>query len=93
MNKNIGLFNILVDEMLAKQFPDIWFKGLYEFLDRQNLLDINLARNGDSIHLGPKGLAKYVGILKRCIFQREKIEQYSSKQGSTYAKVGSPEPT
>ena len=93
MNKNIGLFNILVDEMLAKQFPDIWFKGLYEFLDRQNLLDVNLARNGDSIHLGPKGLAKYVSILKRCIFQREKIEQYSSKQGSTYAKVGSPEPT
>lgn len=93
MNKNIRFFNMLVDEMLAKQFHDIWFKGLYEFLDRQNLLDINLTRNGDSIHLGPKGIARYVSILKRCIFHREKIEQYSSKQGSTHDKVGSTEPT
>ena len=92
MNRNIMLFNQLVDEMLAKQFYDIWFKGLYEFLDRQNMLDIKLTRNGDSIHLGPKGLAKYVSIIKRCVFQREKIEQYA-KQGSTNVKVGSPEPT
>ena len=44
---------------------------LYEFLDRQNLLDGKFTRNGDSIHLGNVGISKFVRVMKESIYNRE----------------------
>ena len=77
MNNHIMLYNELVDLMLKRCFPDIWFKSVHSFLDNQGLLNEKLTRNFDKIHLGPKGIALYVSIMKTCVFQRMKANQYS----------------
>ena len=95
MNHFISLYNGLVDEMLSINFPDIWFQGIYDFVDRQGLLDSKLIRQNDKIHLGKRGIAKLVRYLKVCVFRREKYETYilgSSQQESTL-QVGLSEPT
>ena len=94
MNSNITLFNRLVDEMLHFNFPDIWFQGIYSFVDSKGLLSNKLVRPNDNIHLGAKGIAKLVSYMKICVFNREKYEEHGSRmlQVST-PKVGSPEPT
>ena len=76
MNKNICLFNSLVDKMLYSNFPDIWFEGIYSFVDRQGMLSDKLRRPNDDIHLGPRGIAKLVTYLKICIYKREQFEKY-----------------
>ena len=95
MNHNIGLYNELVDQMLFDNFPDVWFEGIYNFLDNKGLLSIKLTRQNDEIHLNDRGIAKLVTYMKSCVFWREKSE--SSDQDSFYQEstqeVGSPEPT
>ena len=96
MNHNIGLYNELVDQMLFDNFPDVWFEGIYNFLDNKGFLSIKLTRQNDEIHLNDRGIAKLVTYIKSCVFWREKSEssiyQDGSYQGSTQ-EVGSPEPT
>ena len=95
MNHNIGLYNELVDQMLFDNFPDVWFEGIYNFLDNKGLLSIKLTRQNDEIHLNDRGIAKLVTYMKSCVFWREKSE--SSKLDSLYQEstqeVGSLEPT
>ncbi len=57
MNKNIEYFNVLVDEMLRHCFSELWFPGVWQFLDSKGLLSLNLVRKDDDIHLGDKGIA------------------------------------
>ncbi len=96
MNENITRYNDLVDNMLSECFPGIWFKGMYGFLDHQNLLSVKLARANDNIHLGSKGIAKLVTLIKICVFKREKQDSsmlaHPATQESTQM-VGSPDPT
>ena len=63
--------------MLDSYFPDVWFEGMYHFLDRQGLLDAKLTRSGDDIHLGRKGIGLYVSLMKKCVFRNLKLKQYS----------------
>ena len=86
MNEHIMYYNNLVGRMISHYFPDVWFEGIYSFLDRQGLLDAKLTRNGnDDIHLGKKGIALYVSLMKRCVFRRLRTRQYSNAtQGSTH---------
>ena len=96
MNYNISLYNGLVDEMLYVNFPDIWFDGIYNFVDNSGLLDSRLVRPNDKIHLGKRGIAKLVTYLKVCVFRREKFEKYMlghPKQESTPQEVGHSWPT
>ena len=97
MNLNIELYNELVDQMLMVNFPEVWFEGIYSFLDHQDMLSAKLTRENDKIHLNGKGIAKLVTYMKMCVFNREKFESSnylstSIYQGSTH-QVGSPEPT
>ena len=71
MNANIVTFNRIVDSMLLMCFPDVWFEGVSSFLDSDGLLSSKMTRGSDKIHLGPRGIAKFVSHVKRCIFQRE----------------------
>ena len=91
MNENIGKYNELVDHMLYTYFPDIWYEGIYSFLDNNGLLSKNLARGEDKIHLGSKGIAKLVRYIKTCVFQREKEVSFLGQESTQW--VGSPEPT
>ena len=99
MNSNITMYNELVDQMLFSCFNDIWFQGIYSFLDEQGMLSLKVARPNDKIHLGSRGIAKLVTYMKSCVFKREKMDSpklakhnmYMS-QGSTQM-VGSPDPT
>ena len=96
MNYNISLYNGLVDEMLYVNFPDIWFDGIYNFVDNSGLLDSRLVRPNDKIHLGKRGIAKLVTYLKVCVFRREKFEKHMlghPKQESTPQEVGHSWPT
>lgn len=101
MNVNIRLYNELVNHMLYECYPDVWFQGIYSFLDLHGKLSERLCRPNDKIHLGPKGIAKLVTYIKVCVFQREKrdifmkgnnIKSPSQTQESTQ-EVGSPDPT
>ena len=92
MNSNITRYNELVDHMLFANFPDIWFEGIYSFVDIQGLLATRLTRQNDKIHLSPSGIAKLVTYIKVCVFKREKYDARISNQKSAQ-KVGSPEPT
>jgi hypothetical protein len=71
MNQNIIRYNKLVDSMLQQRFPDTWFASVYSFVDNQGLLSSKLTRGSDSIHLGPRGVAKFVSHIKSCVFTRE----------------------
>ena len=66
----------LVDKMLEDCFPEIWFSSVRSFLDSQGLLSVKLSRNGDKIHLGSRGIALYVSLMKLCVFKRIKSRQY-----------------
>ena len=94
MNLNITMYNQLVAEMLELNFPDIWFQGIYSFVDNKGLIHARLTRENDQIHLSSLGIAKLVTYMKICVFTREKYERtYTSspKQKST-PRAGSPEP-
>ena len=91
MNHNIEYYNRLVDQMLLSLFPDIWFEGIYGFLDNQNKLSLRLTRQNDDIHLGAGGISKLVRYIKTCVYRRENFDKYVN-QGSTLT-VGSTEPT
>ena len=92
MNKNIMLYNNLVHEMIDNCFPDIWFKGIYGFLDNNNLLSVKFTRGNDMIHLGSRGLAKFVSHMKNCVFLKEKILREKVSRESAQ-RVGSTGPT
>jgi alkylated DNA repair dioxygenase AlkB len=97
MNSHIVQYNDLVDDMLMTCFPEIWFEGVYGFLDQQNELSTKLCRGSDKIHLGPHGISKLVSYMKTLIFRREKYESPKSPSRSSPQKstqeVGSTEPT
>ena len=96
MNYNISLYNGLVDDMLYANFPDVWFDGIYSFVDNQGLLDSRLVRPNDDIHLGKRGIARLVTYLKVCVYRREKYEKYVQgcpQQESTPQEVGPSGPT
>ena len=76
--------------MLERLFPDIWFPNVGQFLDRNLLLSHDLTRNGDSIHLGRKGIARYVSFIKLLVYKREKRESSRSVQEQAPAPPGSP---
>ena len=64
--------------MLNRYFPDISFEGMYGFLDNQGLLASRLQRDDkDGIHLGNMGIAKYVSMMKNCVFRKVRSLQYS----------------
>ena len=95
MNRNIATYNKLVDQMLAVHFPEVSFTGIYEFLDRQGMLNVKLTRTGDSIHLNDRGVSRFVTYMKRCVVAREQEDRrlgYVSTQRSA-PKVGQPAPT
>ena len=95
MNYNISLYNGLVDEMLYVNFPDIWYEGIYDFLDNKGLLEQRLVRPNDKIHLGKRGIAKLVRYLKVCVYRREKYEKHvlGSPQQESTLQAGPSGPT
>ncbi len=76
MNANVTLYNELVDQMLHNCFPDVWYQGIYSFLDMQDQLSLKLCVPNDGIHLGVRGIAKLVTYMKTCVFRREKYDIY-----------------
>ena len=76
MNKNIVCFNRMLSEMLNQMcFKDVFFPGVYSFLDSKGLLSSRLTRENDDIHLSEKGLAQFVRIIKLWIFECEARER------------------
>ena len=103
MNQNIMTFNNLVESMLQQYLPNTWFASVSSFLDNQGLLSTKLTRGNDTIHLGPRGIAKFVSHIKYCVFTRETRERkdsvrdligptYNSSQESTSTVVGTTYP-
>ncbi len=92
MNKNIMLYNELVDNMLHSCFPNIWYQGIYSFLDDNGLLSIKLARQGDKIHLGSRGIARLDTYIKTCVFRRGKYSTSSHVKQESAPRVGSSGP-
>ena len=76
MNKNIIMFNRLVYDMLESSLEQsVWQIGVYHFVDNKGLLAMNLTRNGDEIHLGNRGLSKFVSCVKHWVYVRAKLER------------------
>ena len=95
MNHFISLYNGLVDNMLYLNFPEIWYDGIYDFVDSKGLLDSRLVRPNDKIHLGKRGIAKLVRYIKVCVYKREKYDKYvlSRSQQESTPQVGQSWPT
>ena len=101
MNVNIRMYNSLVDQMLEHCFTDVWYQGIYSFLDPHGQLSQRLCRPNDKIHLGPRGIAKLVTYMKTCVFLREKHDKFmkgskvklSGQTQESASKVGSHDPT
>ena len=69
MNKNIMKFNRLVFEMVSSCFNQtVWQIGVGHFVDNKGLLDLRLTRNGDDIHLGKHGIARFVRSIKQWVY-------------------------
>lgn len=93
MNTNITMYNRLVDQMLLLNFPDVWFQGIYSFLDNKGMLSLSLTRENDKIHLGPKGIARLVTYMKVCVFRREKLDGHYQTEQESASQGGSPGPS
>ena len=76
MNRNIVCFNSMLCEMLNVMcFKNVFFPGVYSFLDPKGLLSARLTRDNDDIHLSEKGLAQFVRLIKLWIFECEARER------------------
>lgn len=79
MNTIIRNFNNMVMKSCLHDKFGCWFPGLYDFLDKSGLLHVDMARGGDPIHFGSKGISKFVRVLKEIIYERERTENHSSR--------------
>ncbi len=60
-------------------FPDAGFPSVHDFLDSKDMLSIKYSRDNDPIHLGGKGVAKFVSIMKCRVYERECMNRRNSK--------------
>ena len=92
MNQNIMTYNEIVSSMLNQLFADIWFPSVKLFLDEHYLLSYKLTRNGDAIHLGSRGIARYVSYIKSLVYVRVKRESSPRHSPSSPGPVRAPTP-
>lgn len=71
MNQNVVMYNNCVSEMISHCFNDIWFPGIYHFLDRDGMLSAKFTRTNDLYHLNERGIAQLVSVVKQCVYRRE----------------------
>ena len=95
MNRNITTFNSMLGDMLSHCFSNVHYPGVYSFLDQKGLLSARLARDNDDIHLGAKGIAQFVRLMKLWIFECEARERRLSRNSSRvpHQRVGQAGPT
>ncbi len=83
MNKYVIEFNNLVNNLIKQNHDSsITFPPLYSFLDNRRLLALPLTRDGDSIHLGSRGIAQFVSLLKQLIYSslERPVRQQKTKE-------------
>ena len=81
MNQYICYFNAQVYESEFRQNSHITMPPMYSFLDSSNKLSVDLSRDGDSIHLGSRGICKLVSVIKEAIFYSMKANAQVSRTG------------
>ena len=88
MNQNILFFNKCVADMLRHCFNDnVLFPGIYQFLDRSGLLAAKFTRTNDLYHLGDRGIAQLVSIIKQSVYRRECENRAVSNRGQQPART------
>lgn len=98
MNQYVNCFNSMIRSGIveASLASDVWMPPLYEFVDRQYLLDYKLTRDGDRYHLGTLGMCKFVRAIKDAIYFRESEARRSVSQqrssGTRMFRPGSRKP-
>ena len=75
MNQYINFFNSLVWNGIVQSRFDVCMPTLYNFLDRNQLLDYELTRDGDAHHLGNIGMCKFIRCIKNAIYFRENVRE------------------
>ena len=92
MNKYVIEFNNLINNLIKQNHDSsITFPPLYSFLDNRRLLALPLTRDGDSIHLGSRGIAQFVSLLKQLIYSS--LERPVRQQKTTETRdAGSSKP-
>ena len=82
MNKLVMMFNRNMSACIKQNFDySVKFPPMYAFLDSGGLLALPLTRNGDSIHLGRRGLGLLVSIIKKLIYSG--LERPDTRQQRT----------
>ena len=69
MNRNIMTFNRAIFHWVEQKQYSITMPNVSSFLDNRSLLASPLTRGGDSIHLGTRGLCKFVTLIKDEIYR------------------------
>ena len=91
MNRYIGSFNRSVLQWVKQCKLSVVMPNVSSFLDNNGLLASALTRGGDPIHLGNRGLAKFVGIIKGEIFRNFTL--LKQQRASKTSRVGARAPT
>ena len=82
MNKFVMMFNRRMGAWIKHSGDNsVSFPPMYEFLDSKGLLALPLTRNGDSIHLGKRGLGLLVSIIKKLTYSG--LERPATRQQRT----------
>ena len=90
MNRIIMSFNRAVCRWIRTCHYNVSMPNVSSFLDNSDLLSSALTRNGDSIHLGKRGIAKFVSMIKQEIFRKFSLDR---QQKSKPSRVGVKAPT
>ena len=70
MNRNVMSFNNQMQAWLNKHASSsVTLLSAYAFLDRNGLLATPMTRDGDCYHLGSRGIARFVSLLKDVMFK------------------------
>ena len=91
MNRYISSFNRSILQWVRQCRLSVIMPNVSSFLDSNGLLASALTRGGDPIHLGNRGLSKFVSIIKSEIFRNYNF--LKQQRASKTSRVGARAPT
>ena len=93
MTRNVVCYNrMLLQYVGSSPYFNIKLPGIYEFLDKQELLRRDFTVEGDSIHLNSLGLSCLAFDIKNAIFNRSGHTQHNSNRSSPTGQRGESRP-
>ena len=89
MTRNAVCYNRMLYQYVGScPYFNIKLPGIYEFLDKQELLRRDFAVEGDYVHLNSLGLSRLAFNIKNAIFNRSSQTQSNSSRSNRSSQTG-----